>query len=161
MTSDDDSFSNCNSVRHPQTLQITRMRAEAPYETTKMFYVKNKYQLDSYSYNQWAAFPSQMLSYAIFQKITQSCIYKSVVSGEFMTASDYTLNTKLVELKQTIDSNQVSLIVSAQLIDNRRDNVVRSKIFVIKIKSEPNPKAYVASVNNASNEFLTQLIQWL
>jgi cholesterol transport system auxiliary component len=161
--SDDVKTVGCASVGHQQTLQIARMRAEAPYETTKMFYSKGKYQLDSYSYNQWAAFPTQMLSNEVFQKITQACIYKSVVSGEFMTASDYTLNTKLSEIKQTINgvNSEVSLIILAQIVNNRPDNVIRSKTFVIKVKSEANPKAYVASVNQATNEFLSQLVAWL
>ena len=154
---------SCARVNKESTLQITRMRAEAPYETTKMFYSKGQYQLDSYSYNQWAAFPTQMLSYAVFQKVMQSCIYKSVVSGEFMTVSNYTLNTKLLELKQIIngDSSVVNLIIIAQLIENKSDSVIRSKTFVVKANSSPNPKAYVVSVNQATSEFLAQLTNWL
>ena len=160
---DNTEVTNCSNIRHGKTLQITRMRAEAPYEATKMFYVSGRYHLDSYSYNQWTAFPTQMISPAILQKVTQACIYKNVVSGEFMTVSDYTLNTKLLELKQIIDGDNsyVSLIVFAQLVDNKPDSVIKTKTFAIKVASSPNPQGYVTGVNQAVSEFLSKLVQWL
>src|SRR3990167_4169385 len=48
----------CKSNASAADIQITRMKADEPYDSINMFYSWAKYQLSSYSRHQWVATPS-------------------------------------------------------------------------------------------------------
>lgn len=153
----------CTTLANKSDLQITRMKADAPYDSDNMYYSLERYQLNHYSRNQWVAAPVIMMTKAIQEKLLQSCQYNNVVSADFMTASKYRLNSQLIALQQDIrkDKSTVNLAVLVQLVDNKSNHVVRSKTFIEKIDVDPNQHGYVVGVNQAVDKFLNNLLVWL
>ncbi len=128
-----------------------------------MFYSTHEYQISSYARNQWIASPNSMITKAIQEKLIQSCEYAHVVNADFLTLSNFRLNSQLIELQQNIhnDSSEVVLIILEQLVDNRTNQVVKSKTFLVKVPAQPNQQGYVIGVNTAINKFLDELLVWL
>ncbi len=102
----------CNNNTSNTVLQITHVRADAPYDTINMFYSTESYELDSYVTHQWVSLPGGMLTQLIQQKLIQSCNYANVVNADFMTVAKYRLTTQIINLKQTINGHQSSRIFS-------------------------------------------------
>lgn len=147
-------------------LQVSQMKADAPFDTTRMFYSNAEYELSSYAYHQWISTPNVMLTQAIQEKLLQSCIYANVVNEDFMTSSQHRLNTQLLELKQVMPKGAdkqttIHMLILAQLVDNQTNQVIKSKTFVEEISAESSPTAYVAASNQVTQMFLNDLVTWL
>jgi ABC-type uncharacterized transport system auxiliary subunit len=149
--------------KNKTVLQVMPVRANAPYDTVRMYYTKSQYELDSYSYNQWVATPQSMISQAIEQKLLQSCIYTNVINSVFLATADYRLSTQILELKQVIKDNlsTITLITLVQLIDNSTNNVMKSKTFVESIDNTNSPEGFVIGANEVTQKFLVELTEWL
>lgn len=153
----------CPSLEGKPDIQITRMKADAPYDSENMYYSLERYQLSHYSRNQWVAAPMIMMTKALQEKLLQSCQYSNVVSADFMTTSKYRLNSQLIELQQNIrnDKSTIVLAVLVQLVDNKSNKVVKSKTFVENVEVIPNQHGYTVGVNKAVDKFLDDLLIWL
>lgn len=170
-----DSMQSCNISQNKEILQITSMQTASPYNNKQMFYSKGQYHLASYNYNEWISDLGVMLTQSIQQALIKSCIYDNVVSADFMTLSQYRLNTQLVELRQVMPDNldilssgeltkNISVLhfaVIVQLVDNLKNKVIKSKVFVEEESITPDAKGYVMGTNKVTEKFLSELIQWL
>lgn len=158
---------NTNSLKcsdnNGDVLQVTHVKADAPFDTTTMYYANSQYELKAYGVHQWAALPNQMLTQAIQQKILNSCLYKSVVSDDFITVAHYRLTTQLVEQKQVISGNssKMVLVIISQLVDNTTNKVVKGKKFDIEVPTTADANGYIAGANQATVEYLNQLLVWI
>ncbi|HLX53647.1 MAG TPA: ABC-type transport auxiliary lipoprotein family protein [Aquella sp.] len=144
-------------------LQVTYVRADAPYDTINMYYSDSPYKLDSYAVHQWVSLPSAMLTQAIQQKILLSCKYASVINIDFMTSAKYRLTNQVVNFKQIIskDSATFNMTVISHLVDNRTNQVIKSNTFDIELPVAPSPQGYIDGANQATSKFLDQLLVWL
>lgn len=159
--SDDNTTPACTG--EGDVLQITHVKADAPFDTTTMYYSDSQYELKAYGVHQWAALPGQMLTQAIQQKILKSCRYKSVVSDDFITVAHYRLTNQLVEQKQLIggSDSKVVLVIISQLVDNTSNKVIKGKTFDIEVPATADVSGYVSGVNQATAEYLNQLLAWI
>lgn len=153
----------CPTLVNKPDIQITRMKADAPYDSDNMYYSLERYQLSHYSRNQWVAAPMIMMTKALQEKLLQSCHYSNVVSADFMTTSKYRLNSQLIELQQNMrdGTSTIILAVLVQLVDNKSNKVVKSKTFVEKVDTMPNQHGYIIGVNKTVDKFLDDLLVWL
>lgn len=153
----------CKNLSGKPNIQITRMKADEPYDSDYMYYSQERYQLNHYARNQWVASPSVMITKTIQEKLLQSCEYGHVVNADFLTNSDYRLNTQLIELQQDIrdGKSQVTLAILVQLVDNKNNKVVKGKTFLERLDVEPNQHGYVLGVNKVVDKFLSDLVVWL
>lgn len=144
-------------------LQITNVRADAPYDTLNMFYSEGQYKLAPYATHQWISLPSAMLTQAIQEKILLSCKYSSVVSVDFMTSAKYRLTNQVVNFKQTINKQATTfnLTVISHLVDNKTNQVIKSNTFDVEVPVAPSPSGYIDGANQASAKFLDELLAWL
>lgn len=158
-----DEQAQCANNSSNVVLQITHVRADAPYDTLNMFYSDEQYELDSYATHQWVSLPSAMLTQSIQQKMLQSCSYANVVSADFMTIAKYRLTNQLVNFKQTINGKDATftMTVISQLVENKTNQVLKGKTFNIEVSATPDPKGYISGANLATAEFLSQLLVWL
>jgi ABC-type uncharacterized transport system auxiliary subunit len=161
--SHDNLQAQCTNNTSNTVLQITHVRADAPYDTINMFYSTEQYELDSYVTHQWVSLPSGMLTQLIQQKLIQSCTYANVVNADFMTVAKYRLTTQIINLKQTINGTNSTFTLTAvsQLVDNKTNQVLKGKTFDIIVPTTPDPQGYIKGANLAANQFLEQLLVWL
>ncbi len=144
-------------------LQITNVKADAPYDTTNMYYSQSTYQLDSYALNQWVSLPSAMLTQAIQEKVLSSCKYASVVNAEFMTIAKYRLTNQVVNFKQVMnkDKSTFNMTVISHLVDNKTNQVIKGNTFDVSIPVSASPTGYIDGANQATGKFLEELLAWL
>ncbi len=155
---------NCPVKTKQDILYVSPMRANAPYDTTKMFYAEKEYQLNTYSYSQWAAIPTDMLSQTIEKKLVTSCLYKNIVRNNVLADANYRLITQLIALRQNVNSQDSAtnqLIIFVQLMDLDSNKVVASKIFNEQNTSAVGPQAMVVGVNQLTSKFDSDLVEWL
>lgn len=144
-------------------LQVTYVRADAPYDTIHMYYSDSQYELDSYAVNQWVSLPPAMLTQAIQQKLLLSCKYASVISVDFMTTAKYRLTNEVINFKQVMNKNSATfnMTVISHLVDNKTNQVIKSKTFDIEVPVAPSISGYIDGANQATGKFLDQLLVWL
>lgn len=154
---------SCKANPSKAILQVTEVKADAPFNTNKMYYSQAQYQINSYTLNQWATRPSSMLTQQIQEKLLASCIYGNVVNSEFMTTAKYRLNSQLLDYKQVMNgqSSSMKLSILVQLVDNTSNQVVRSKIFNNEAAGDPTVGGYVKGANEVTQSFLNDLVTWL
>lgn len=153
----------CKNLVGKPNIQVTRMKADEPYDSDNMFYSLERYQVSRYSRNQWVASPTVMITKTIQEKLLQSCDYAHVVNADFLTNSDYRLNSQLIELQQNIRDGKSEIVfaILVQLVDNKTNQVVKGKTFLEKLNVEPNQHGYVVGVNKVVDKFLNDLTIWL
>ncbi len=144
-------------------LQVNQMQALSPFNSSKMFYSMSDNGLSSYAYNQWASTSSEMFSNNIIQYLSTKCIYANVSSVSFSTNAQYRLNTQLTRLSLDTHTNKtsVNLIIIAQLVDNKTNSIIKSKIFNLSKSSENTPIAMVKISNQLNMQFLDELSKWV
>lgn len=155
---------NCATSTKTDIIYVSPMRANAPYETTKMYYSEKPYELSTYSYSQWAAIPTDMLSQAIEKKLVTSCLYKNVVHNNVLADANYRLITQLVTLRQDLTGQNTArnqLIIYVQLLDLNSNKVIGSMPFDEELTSDVGPQAMVNSLNQLVTKFNNDLVAWL
>ncbi|MCC2625712.1 MAG: hypothetical protein K0R14_1585 [Burkholderiales bacterium] len=153
----------CPANVSKEILQITNVKADAPYDSTNMYYSQGTYQVDSYALNQWVSLPAAMLTQAIQEKIMLSCKYASVVNAEFMTIAKYRLTNQVVNFKQIINKDKATfnMTVITHLVDNKTNQVIKGNTFDVSVPVAPSPKGYIDGANQAVAKFLGELLAWL
>lgn len=155
---------NAKNPASAPIIQIARVQVVAPFDNRNMLYSVAKYQLDSYATHRWITPVDAMLTQAIEEKLIGSCIFANVVNADFMTTAKYRLNSQLLNLTQNITSNSSATLnfsILVQLVDNTSNQVIKSKVFVLKANVAPSPQGYVYGTNRVIGEFLDQLVSWL
>lgn len=157
------SVDSCKPNSQSTIIQVSPVKVYAPFDTRNMYYSESQYQLNSYSLNQWATNPGQMITQAIQEKLQASCNYSSVVNADFMITAKYRITTEAMDFKQTINggSSAVNLSVVAHLIDNSSNRVIKGKTFEETSAVSPNIDGYIKGANDVTQSFVNDLATWL
>jgi ABC-type uncharacterized transport system auxiliary subunit len=155
----------CTTSSRNDIIYVSTMHANAPYNSTKMFYSNAKYELEKYSYSQWAALPTDMLSQTMVKKIVLSCDFKNVVTNNAIANANYSLVTQLVVLRQDVNpdgkTSVVMMIIYAQLIDLDKNIVKSSRVFALHENGDAGPVGFTNSINSMMTNYDNQLVTWL
>ncbi len=98
----DSNLNHNNIPENKLVLQLMPIKANAPYDTVRMYYSKSKYELDNYLYNEWVTPPQNMLTQLVLQELLNSCIYGNVINSSFLVNADYRLSIQILELKHIV-----------------------------------------------------------
>jgi len=156
----------CNNTYHSKkVIYISPMRTNVPYDTTKMFYSSSKYELNTYSYSQWAALPSDLLTQAVTKKILMTCSFRNIATSLAIADANYRLVSMLVSLRQDVNQDDntasVHMVIASELIDLDNNKVISSSIFNQRVPSSVGPAGLVDGVNKLTNNYDAELIAWL
>ena len=145
------------------SLQILPTLAEAPYNSYNMYYSKNEYLLDSYSYSQWAVLPQNTVNQSIWQTAIDSCLFKNVFSTDVIVKPKYQLYSKIIKLQQTIRNNNSNMTFSVmvQLIDTEHNQIINSKFFNESSIIKTSPDGMVDGMSYDLQQFSKNLHNWL
>ena len=149
--------------KNKDVLQVNQMLALSPFNTNKILYSTINNELSTYSYHQWSSAPNEMLSNNIVQYLNAQCIYANVTNANFVTNAQYRLNTQLIRLSLDTVNNKtsVNLIIMAQLVDNKTNYIIKTKIFNLNQPSKNTPIAMVNISNELELQFLQDLTKWI
>lgn len=165
-TSTSESVPLCNNTYHSQkVIYISPMRTNVPYDTTKMFYSSNTYELNTYSYSQWAALPSDLLTQATTKKMLMACSFKNIATSLAIADANYRLVSMLISLRQDVNQDDntasVHMVIVSELIDLENNKVISSSVFNQRVPSAVGPVGLVEGVNKLTSKYDAELIAWL
>lgn len=165
-TSSTESIPMCNNKYHSQKIIfISPMRTAVPYDSTKMFYSSSTYELNTYSYSQWAALPSDLLTQSITRSILMSCSFRNVASTLAIADANYRLVSLMITMRQDINesnnTSSVHMVIASELIDLESNKVISSRVFNQRVPTAVGPAGLVDGVNKLTNKYNADLIAWL
>jgi cholesterol transport system auxiliary component len=144
----------------PYVLLVTMPMATSGYDTSKMVYVIDPYQLRSFALNQWVAPPAQLLMPIFAQKLRETGYFKVVVTTPFVGVSQFRLDTQLLVLQQEFTgvSSHVRLVVQASVMNCASNQVVANRRFQALVDApQNNPYGGVLAANLAADQVSGQI----
>lgn len=135
-------------------------RAIPGFQTQRMVYMKQNFNIGYYEYNQWAGTPSDMLFPLITQALYKTGFYHAVVKPPYPSMVNVEVNTQILSFYQDFRSqpSHVHLRVVAQLINRKNNTVIATRDFKINQPAKADtPYAGVIAANQAVAKFLSQL----
>lgn len=147
-----------------KSLTVLPIKASRGFDSTAMIYQTKPYLLTSFGLNAWVAPPASLMSPLLLKALQNSGNFKNVVNGPAISNTDYTINTMLLELYQdfTVHPSEIVLSLDVDIVNNANSQVVADKVFTTRVKtSEENPYSGVVATNQAFNQLLNQITQFL
>lgn len=145
------------------TLLIMTPTASPGYETRKLIYVEQPYLLQAFARNEWVSPPAQMLLPLLEESLRNTGYFKAIVKQPFSGMSEKRLNVELLSLQQQFlqQPSEIYMEIKADLIDNRSNTIVASKVFKTSIPTtSPTPYSGVIAANEATEKLLEQVAQF-
>jgi cholesterol transport system auxiliary component len=145
-------------------LLVSLPQAEPGFETSRMIYIKRPYELESYAVNQWADTPARMFTPWLVQALTQSGVWRDVVTLPSSVPGEYRLDSYGFAVQQEFlqQPSRVRVTIRAQLVDVKQSTIVGRQTFEA-IELAPGENAYggVLGANRAVVGLLGQIVSWL
>src|SRR5512143_657069 len=85
------------------------------YDTTRMAYMVQAYQVDYYTRHEWGATPSQMLQPLLVKALERTRYYGGVLTPPYPGPYTYALRTQILELVQDFTAEPAMLQLSLRL----------------------------------------------
>ena len=142
------------------SLLVEMLRSSEPYNTSKMYYERKPYLLESYALNAWVAAPGELLQPLVGSSLQNSGYFKAVVLAPFSGKTQFRLKLQLLQLKQSflVKPSEVQLALKADLIRERTGQIIASRHFYQSRKTlEDTPYGGVVSINHALTKTLSKL----
>ncbi len=158
--------SECPSTQNDNVLYVAKMTAYPPYDTNKMFYTNNPYELNSYGYSQWATSVTDMMTQEVAKKIATSCTFKNMVGINSLADANYRLSSILIGVREEVglnkdDTSYAHLIIGTELVQMDNNKVIGAFLFDQKESTEVSPIAYAQAVSSLLTKYNNQLVPWL
>lgn len=138
-------------------------RAWPGFETSRMVYVRQPYELEYFSKSRWADAPARMLLPLLVRTLEQSGVFAAVVHGPVAMAGTLRLDTELVRMQQEFAEgrSQVRVTLRARLIDAKERRVIGAREFdEVEPAAAGNAYAGVAALNRALERMLLRLVEF-
>lgn len=150
-------------IKHHKTLYVSPVLANAPYNSTTMFYRVDDYQLMHYTYSQWAARPDQMINQLVIQALSTKKYFSHVVTNAFIGSADYRLIGHLNGLTQVIQGKHsvIHLSIDYKLLNTKTGKLMASKTFKLQKDAPATAKQFALTTNSLTNAMVDALIIWL
>jgi cholesterol transport system auxiliary component len=134
-----------------------RPESSSGYDTTRMAYREQAYQLGYYRDNQWAGTPAQMIQPLLVQTLQETGMFQSILSPPESGHADYVLRTEVMELVQdyTVSQPMLRLALRFQLLNASGQAVADREIS----EQEPMRDSTSYAGVNAANEALANALR--
>lgn len=145
------------------TVLVTQPATSAIYDTSQMAYTTQRYQLNYFAKNKWAATPAQMLQPLIIETLQNTHYFHAVATTSSLGRYDFVLNTEIIQFQQDfmINSSVMKVTLRAQIIRTATNQVVAAKEFsIIETAPQYSPYGGVVAANRAVSRLLSQLAWW-
>lgn len=144
-------------------LQVATPNAAPAYASSQMAYIEQPYRIDYFARNEWADPPSRMLKTLLTQQLTNSGLFRFVVSDSSGVDEALRLDSELIELVQVFDasSSQVHVAIRFDLVDVAQRTILFSETLSASEPAAREPYAGVVAANTALQRVLDQLVTQL
>ena len=112
-------------------VEVALTRAWPGFDTTRIVYVRQPYELDYFAASRWADTPAKMLGPLLARALEQTGSFRAVVQPPSAAPADFRVDTELVRLQQDFATkpSRVEITLRVQLTDLRGRRVVAARVF--------------------------------
>jgi cholesterol transport system auxiliary component len=148
---------------HNTVLAVSATRALAGFDTPRMAYATQPFEIDYFAKSRWADAPARMLSPLIVRALDERGEFSAVIHNPGVAAADLRLDTELVRLQHEFlqKPSRVRITLRAQLVNLNDRRVIASREFEeVEPAVADNAYAGVAAANRALERLLTRLAEF-
>ncbi|RTZ79452.1 MAG: hypothetical protein DSZ01_03815 [Gammaproteobacteria bacterium] len=156
------------SARKPHNpdpiLKLAPIRSTRPFTSTRMLYMKNGIEQNSFAYSRWSDSPVAMLQLQLTEGLNRSGLFRAVLPPAAAMKSDLVLEGTLLDFSLHLDDGQAAAVMEIRflLLDSRHRKVLASRLFRTRVPMDkPSPAATAEALNQATRMTLQQLTGWL
>lgn len=142
------------------TLVVNLPHAAAGYDSQRIIYLRQPYELQYFAQSQWADTPARMLQPLIAAAVERSGKFRAVVLIPASATGDFRLETEVLRLQQEFLSrpSRVRLSLRATITDMTTRRVVAWRQFDAQVPAaSDDPYGGVIAANQAVRDVLEQL----
>jgi cholesterol transport system auxiliary component len=112
-------------------VEVGLPRAWPGFDTARIVYVRQPYELDYFAASRWADTPAKMLGPLLARALEQTGSFRAVVQPPSAAPADFRVDTELVRLQQDFATqpSRVEITLRVQLTDLRGRRVVAVRVF--------------------------------
>lgn len=156
----------CESTVNNNVLYISKMTAYPPYDTNKMYYMSNPYELNSFGYSQWITPANDLITQEVAKKVAMSCTFKNMVGINSLADANYRLSSILIGVREEVSSDGSSakahLAIGSELVEMNNNRVAGSFLFdQTESMTSVSPVEYARAVSRLVSRYNNQLVPWL
>ncbi len=147
-----------------KSLFVSPPEALRGYDSTKMHYSTQPYEVKNFAHHAWLGAPAQMIHPLLTQSLQQSGYFKAVTAGIYSDKTDYRLDSQLLMLQQNFIKrpSTLFLVIKVVLNDAKNHTVVASKIFQYRIPCNMDtPYGGVLAANKAVRLFTEDTVKFI
>jgi len=113
------------------TLIINPPRAASGFDSRRIIYVREPYQLEYYAQSEWVDTPARMLAPLIVSAVENSASFRAVVLTPSAAAAELRLDTEIIRLQHELGSQpgRVRFTLRAYLVDNTTRQILARREF--------------------------------
>jgi len=141
-------------------LLIYPLKANNLYNTVRIAYSTNAFEVSYYAQNEWADTPARLLFPLVIANMENTNLFSAVVSTGSSAISDLALDAELLTLIQKYQesSSKIILSVRIQLVDLRKRSIIGSETLTIEETAPSNdPYGAVVATNVAAGKLMEQM----
>ena len=149
--------------RHNVVLAVGVPRARPGFDTPRMAYVKQPYEIEYFTKSRWADAPARMLGPLVAHALEQGGGFRAVVHNPGVVAGDVRLDIEIERLQHEFigEPSRARVMLRAQLIDIGERRVIAARELE---ETEPaaadNAYAGVTAMNRALERLLARLAEF-
>lgn len=147
----------------PLSLAVSPPRAHPGFDSPRMVYLRQPYEIQYFARSQWIDTPARMLAPLLVQALERGAGFRAVTPAPAPAAADLRLDTEIVRLQQEFleRPSRVRFTLRAQLTDIAKRRVVATREFDI-LENAPSEDAYggVIAANRAVARALAQVAEF-
>jgi cholesterol transport system auxiliary component len=146
--------------RHDLVLEVAAPRAGPGFDTSRMAYVRQAFELDYFATHRWADTPSRMLGPLLVGALDQCGGFRAVTQVQGSVRADLRLDSEIVRLQQdfSVRPSREEIALRVQLTDVRERRVVATRVFE-EVENAPSddPVGGVIAANSALQRLLQRV----
>ncbi len=142
------------------TLIVNPPRAASGFDSQRMIYQRQAYQVEYFAHSEWVDTPARMLAPLLVAAVEGAGAFRAVVPTPSAAAGDMRLETEIVRLQQMFDGppSRVRFTLRAYLVDNATRQVMARREFDETVAAaSDDPAGGVDAANRAVQVVLDRL----
>jgi cholesterol transport system auxiliary component len=144
------------------TLIVNPPHAAAGFDTSKIIYLRKKFQIDYYAQSEWIAPPPRMLAPLIVERLSRTGKFKAVVLTPTAVVADLRLTAEIVRLQHEFfdetAASRVRFTLRVQIMDEKTRRVLEYReLDAVVAATTENAAGGVSAANSAAQVVLDNL----
>ncbi|MFZ3003890.1 MAG: ABC-type transport auxiliary lipoprotein family protein [Undibacterium umbellatum] len=142
------------------SILVGNIRAAAGFDTSRMLFMRQPYQIEEFQQSQWQKPPAAMLMPLVATTLESSGIFKVVLQAPSAVLTTYRLDLEILSLQQDFSStpSSIQFKLRAHLSDRQNQQIIAWREFSASTATA-SEDAYGGVV--ASNQAVAQVLQQL